>query len=291
VAFCINCGAKLGEGVKFCSGCGTLAASAGGVEIKQEKAVNYIQAQSSVLPDPAVPLNQNTPTVFCTNCGAKLEEGVKFCSGCGSPAASPRIEIKQEKAVNYIQAQPAVFPVSTVSLNNNTSMSQTIGADEKYCFSCGSPIKKAAEICPKCGVNQNARNSTMAIDVYCTSCGRSIKKEAATCPFCGVAQASTDYPPGYVPKNWTTALLLLIFLGTYGGHRFYVGKAGTAILMLIISVIGSVGIGLMDATDGISGLLGIGCIVIGIWWIIDLVQICNVKFTDKQGYPLKKKEK
>ena len=27
-------------------------------------------------------------------------------------------------------------------------------ADEKFCFSCGEPIKRAAEICPECGVRQ-----------------------------------------------------------------------------------------------------------------------------------------
>ena len=28
----------------------------------------------------------------------------------------------------------------------------TLGADEQFCSSCGEVIKKAAEICPKCGV-------------------------------------------------------------------------------------------------------------------------------------------
>ena len=27
----------------------------------------------------------------CTQCGAKLEPSAKFCSGCGAPAALPRI--------------------------------------------------------------------------------------------------------------------------------------------------------------------------------------------------------
>jgi TM2 domain-containing membrane protein YozV len=202
---------------------------------------------------------------FCANCGLKLEEGVKFCSGCGTLVASAGVEIKQEKAVNFIQAQPSALSMPPVPQN------QTIAADEKYCFSCGSPIKKAAEICPKCGVNQNSRGNIMATDVYCTSCGKSIKKEAATCPFCGVMQATvtTGYPPGYVPKNWTTALLLLLFLGPVGAHRFYVGKTGTAILTILVTVC----------------TLGLGCII---WYIVDLVSICSGKFTDKQGYLLKK---
>lgn len=60
-------------------------------------------------------------------------------------------------------------------------------------------------------------------------------------------------------KNWLTTLLLSIFLGSLGVHRFYAGKIGTGILMLLT--------------------LG-GC---GIWYWIDLIMIIMEKFTDKDG--------
>lgn len=60
-------------------------------------------------------------------------------------------------------------------------------------------------------------------------------------------------------KNWLTTLLLNIFLGSLGVHRFYAGKIGTGILMLLT--------------------LG-GC---GIWYWIDLIMIIMGKFTDKDG--------
>ncbi|GHU77139.1 hypothetical protein FACS189461_5380 [Spirochaetia bacterium] len=131
---------------------------------------------------------------FCANCGTKLEEGVKFCPGCGFQVGSMGVSINQEKAVNIIQTQPAVLPVSNIQQNQNTSMVQTAGPDEKYCFSCGCIIKKAAEICPRCGVDQDKKSSTTAIDVYCVSCGKNIKREAATCPFCGVQQLKMVCP-------------------------------------------------------------------------------------------------
>lgn len=60
-------------------------------------------------------------------------------------------------------------------------------------------------------------------------------------------------------KEWLVTLLLCLFLGSIGGHRFYVGKIGTGILQLIT--------------------LG-GC---GIWTIIDLIMILTGKFKDKDG--------
>lgn len=61
------------------------------------------------------------------------------------------------------------------------------------------------------------------------------------------------------PKNRLAALLLCIFLGELGIHRFYVGKIGTGLLYLF--TLGGFGIGM----------------------IIDIVMICVGSFTDKGG--------
>ncbi len=60
-------------------------------------------------------------------------------------------------------------------------------------------------------------------------------------------------------KDWLVVLLLCIFLGGIGVHRFYVGKIGTGILMILT----------------FGGL--------GIWTLIDLIMIIVGKFTDKEG--------
>ncbi len=66
-------------------------------------------------------------------------------------------------------------------------------------------------------------------------------------------------------KSWIATLLLCLFLGEIGVHRFYVGKVGTGILQLIT--------------------LG-GC---GIWTLIDFIMILIGKFTDKDGNPITNK--
>ena len=242
MAFCSNCGGKIEDDVKFCSGCG--------------------KAVSNVNNEPAVPI--------CSSCGKKLEEGVRFCSNCGN-------------TVGGVPSTPVITAptVTPVANTQGAVQIQSATADEKYCFSCGSVIKKAAEICPKCGVNQNSRSSTAAIDVYCTSCGKSIKKDATACPFCGVTQGNAG------EKNKTTAILLCLFTGV--GHRFYTGKTGTAIVMLLLifsaGFFWGLGMELGEELIGVGVFIYLGYFI---WWLIDLISIGRGKFRDKQDNLLKK---
>ena len=61
------------------------------------------------------------------------------------------------------------------------------------------------------------------------------------------------------PRSRAIALILCFFLGWLGAHRFYVGKIGTGILMLVT--------------------LG-AC---GIWVFVDFILIVFVAFRDKDG--------
>ena len=60
-------------------------------------------------------------------------------------------------------------------------------------------------------------------------------------------------------KDFLTTLLICVFLGGLGVHRFFVDKIGTGILMLIT----------------LGGL--------GLWWIIDIILIVIGSFEDSEG--------
>ena len=62
-------------------------------------------------------------------------------------------------------------------------------------------------------------------------------------------------------KSRLAATLLCLFVGIFGVHRFYVGKIGTGILLLLLS---STGIG-------------------EIWCLIDLILILCGQFKDSDG--------
>ena len=61
------------------------------------------------------------------------------------------------------------------------------------------------------------------------------------------------------PRSYTTVLMLTIFLGFFGVHRFAVGKVGTGVVYLFT-----------------YGLFFIG-------WLADIVTVATGAFTDKQG--------
>ena len=69
----------------------------------------------------------------------------------------------------------------------------------------------------------------------------------------------TPLPVVVSPKSRTATLLLGLFTGFVGGHRFFAGKHGTGILMACT----------------LGGL--------GLWWLADLIVIGTGEFTDGDG--------
>ncbi|MFR7768378.1 MAG: NINE protein [Oscillospiraceae bacterium] len=98
---------------------------------------------------------------------------------------------------------------------------------------------------------------------YCSQCSAQLVDEAVVCPHCGCAVAPTKtVDPNASPKSRLIALLLCVFVGDLGIHRFYVGKIGTGVLWLLT-----------------AGCFGIGALV-------DLIMIACGTFTDSDGKPV-----
>ena len=109
--------------------------------------------------------------------------------------------------------------------------------------------------------------------MFCNKCGKEIDDDALICPHCGCgtvnyirdqarAETRAQLQPTPELKKRTTAMILCIFLGCFGAHRFYVGKIGTGVLWLLT-----------------MGFCGIGA-------LIDLICIIGGTFTDEMGNTL-----
>lgn len=136
------------------------------------------------------------------------------------------------------------------------------------CNKCGEFIPSGRTRCPSCGALRDGFK-------FCQHCGQVIDKECVVCPKCGkqVSELRQTQPQvvvnnannnmnynynrntavgfggyGRMRNKWV-AFLLCLFLGFFGAHKFYEGKAGMGILYLLT-----------------FGLFGIG-------WFIDLIAL------------------
>jgi TM2 domain-containing membrane protein YozV len=96
--------------------------------------------------------------------------------------------------------------------------------------------------------------------VFCRGCGKQIHRTAVACPGCGAT--TRDAPTSESDKRILPAALLCFFVGWLGIHRFYVGKIGTGILMILT----------------FGGL--------GIWTLVDFILIVVGAFKDKAGHKI-----
>lgn len=95
--------------------------------------------------------------------------------------------------------------------------------------------------------------------VFCRGCGKEIHETAPSCPHCGAPQHVIASGVPKSDKDFVVTVLLCFFLGFLGVHRFYAGKIGTGILMLLT----------------FGGF--------GIWALIDFIIIVIGNFTDSDG--------
>jgi hypothetical protein len=124
-----------------------------------------------------------------------------------------------------------------------------------FCRNCGKEVSPQAVMCVSCGVPPLGGKN------FCQNCGAATNSAAVVCTSCGVSLAKAQTAS---EKEWLITLLLCIFLGGLGVHRFYTGHIAIGVIQL---------------------LTGGGC---GIWWLIDIIMILTGGYKDSDGRPLKK---
>lgn len=139
-----------------------------------------------------------------------------------------------------------------------------------YCEYCGTRMfepGREEEKDSRAGAGDDAAQRS---GPFCRGCGARMSPGASFCHACGLAAGQAGekiaWPIGgyavYPSRKKWTAFFLCLMLGTWGAHRFYVGKTATGILWLLT-----------------FGLFGIG-------YLVDLVVILTGGFRDKAGLPL-----
>lgn len=124
---------------------------------------------------------------------------------------------------------------------------------KKFCKHCGERIDIDCVVCPKCGKQ---------VEVLRQEAPQVVVNNNNVNTNTNVNRMSSGL--GYYPyKSKAVALILAIFFGFLGVHRFYVEKIGT----------------------GVIWLFTFGCF--GIGWIVDIVTILIGGFRDKARMPLR----
>ena len=128
-----------------------------------------------------------------------------------------------------------------------------------YCTHCGTEIGEAAQFCTKCGAQITTPTETGA-------------KSGA--------RAAEESAGDVSPKSRIAATLLAWFLGIFGAHRFYAGNTGTAVIMLVLSIVGFATLWLFLGT--------IILIAVGIWAFVDFIIAVTGNMRDSEGKLIRK---
>ena len=128
-----------------------------------------------------------------------------------------------------------------------------------YCAECGTEVKDGYIFCPECGTNLSTTSDVQSFNSYfgtyktCKYCREKMPEDAFYCLNCGMAfdepeldfnnlknrvvniskpqKRVVDTSVGTWKNKWV-ALILCLFLGVFGIHRFYEEKRVTGFLYL-----------------------------------------------------------
>ena len=112
--------------------------------------------------------------------------------------------------------------------------------------------------------------------MFCPKCGKEVADSSAFCPSCSTRLVEDV---DVSSKSRLATALFAFFLGTFGAHRFYVGKTGSAVAMLALTIVGWATLILFV---GIAFLTAVG-----IWALIDFILTLAGSMRDSQGKLIK----
>lgn len=97
--------------------------------------------------------------------------------------------------------------------------------------------------------------------IYCRECGRKYSDRAKACPKCGYCDRCSD-------NQVAIYIVLACFFGIFGVHKFYAGKTGQGIAMLLMGTVG--------------WILILPGVAVCIWALVDLIiGVCNINTPEK----------
>ena len=226
MANCLSCQASLDPEAAFCSQCGTAVPAP--VESSDPATVEAASEAPSVeTPTPPAPV--------CANCGTPVVSDAAFCANCGAPVAQGATAPPTAPPTAPVPPQGPVGAVPTPMGGTTWTVRVPGYGDVTTDFlTLQSWVRE-----------RRVRPDTIIVD-----------------PKNGMMLTAKQVPGLFSDKEWTTALILSILLGSLGVDRFYLGQAGL----------------------GIGKLLTFGGL--GIWWLIDVILFATRSVTDKNGLPL-----
>lgn len=111
----------------------------------------------------------------------------------------------------------------------------TTQQETKFCKECGQKIAKKAVICPHCGCQvesmEEKTSATPQIVINNTNQNQNVNQNM-----------NGAIPFGARLRNKWVALILCGFLGCFGAHKFYEGKAGRGLLYMFTGGLFGIGV-------------------------------------------------
>lgn len=181
---------------------------------------------------------------FCVDCGQRPQQGTRFCSSCGAETGAGALVCAKCGAPQVRESEKDLATTVLISL-----FLGGLGVDRFYLGYTALGVVKLITL-GGCGIWALVDLILIILRKLPDAQGRPLRVQP---------------PQNPGTKDWSTTLLLSIFLGFLGVDRFYLGYTGLGVLKLLT--------------------LG-AC---GIWSLVDVILITLNKLPDAQGAALQQR--